>query len=131
MILRGILVKIRVYYEDTDCGGVVYHSKYINYCERARSELFFQRGLTPHKEDEFFVVKSLKADYIFPAVLGDELEVKTALKEKKNASLIFFQEIFKENKCIFTLEVKVAYVKNKRPSKIPKELSLLFGEENA
>ena len=50
-------MKIRVYYEDTDAGGIVYHSIYLNYCERARSELYFKQGLIPHSQDDFFDVK--------------------------------------------------------------------------
>ncbi len=57
-------MKYRIYYEDTDCGGVVYYANYLKFCERARSELFFQKGLSPHNNDEFFVVKNVNADYI-------------------------------------------------------------------
>ena len=57
-------MKIRVYYEDTDAGGVVYHTNYIKYCERARSELFFERGLSPQvSPTEFFVVKNINCDF--------------------------------------------------------------------
>ena len=44
---QGLFMKIRVYYEDTDAGGIVYHTNYIKFCERARSEVFFQRGIIP------------------------------------------------------------------------------------
>ena len=62
-------MKFRIYYEDTDCGGVVYYANYLKFCERARSELFFQKGLSPHKDNEFFVVKSVMADYIFLGII--------------------------------------------------------------
>jgi len=52
-------VKIRVYYEDTDAGGVVYHSNYLNFCERARSELFFQKELSPVLQNGHFVARKL------------------------------------------------------------------------
>lgn len=119
-------MKIRVYYEDTDCGGVVYHSNYLNFCERARSELFFQKGLTPHQPTEFFVVKSLEANYISPAVFGDELFIKTILLERKSASLVLNQEIIRDEKVIFFMKVKVVYLKNGRPSKIPSEMFGVF-----
>lgn len=119
-------MKIRVYYEDTDCGGVVYHSNYLNFCERARSELFFQKGLSPHQANEFFVVKSLEANYILPAIFGDELFVKTTLLEKKSASLVLNQEIIRDEKTIFSMKVKVAYLKNGKPSKIPTEMFEVF-----
>ena len=123
-------MQIRVYYEDTDCGGVVYHSNYLNFCERARSELFFQKGLSPHNQNEFFVVKSLEANYISPALFGDILEVETKLVSKKSASLVLFQEIKKDDKTIFTLNVKVAYLKDAKPSKIPNKLFEVFQNEN-
>ncbi len=123
-------MQIRVYYEDTDCGGVVYHSNYLNFCERARSELFFQKGLSPHNQNEFFVVKSLEANYISPALFGDILEVETKLVSKKSASLVLFQEIKKDDKTIFTLNVKVAYLKDTKPSKIPNKLFEVFQNEN-
>jgi len=125
-------LKIRVYYEDTDCGGVVYHSNYLNFCERARSELFFKKGLSPHKENEFFVVKSLEADYISSAIFGDDLEIKTKLIEKKSASLTLFQTIFRtfDNKLLFTMKVKVVYLKNSKPSKIPSDMFEVFNDEN-
>ena len=119
-------MKIRVYYEDTDCGGVVYHSNYLNFCERARSELFFQKGLTPHQLNEFFVVKSLEANYIIPAVFGDELFIKATLLEKKSASLVLNQEIFRDEKLLFSMKVKVAYLKNGKPSKISDEMFGVF-----
>jgi acyl-CoA thioester hydrolase len=119
-------LKIRVYYEDTDCGGVVYHSIYLNYCERARSELFFQKGLSPHKQNEFFVVKKIEADYIKPAVFGDELEVITKLIKRKNTSILIKQEIFREDELLFKANVLVAYLKDMKPSRIPEELNNLF-----
>lgn len=120
-------MKIRVYYEDTDVGGVVYHSNYISFCERARTELFFDKGLSPHtSKNEFFVVKNLEANFIKPAVFGDLLEVKTMLKSKKSASLIVFQEIYKEGVLIFTLNVKLAYIKDFKPTKIPLSLLEVF-----
>lgn len=119
-------MKLRVYYEDTDCGGVVYHSNYLNFCERARSELFFAKGLSPHTNDAFFVVKSLEANYIQPALMGDELEVTTTLITTKSASLVFLQEIYKAEEKLFSMKVKVAYLKDKKPAKIPAELFELF-----
>ncbi|XPV70120.1 MAG: YbgC/FadM family acyl-CoA thioesterase [Halarcobacter sp.] len=122
-------MKIRVYYEDTDCGGVVYHSIYLNYCERARSELFFQKGLSPHNKDEFFVVKKVEADYIKPAVFGDELEVSAKLIKRKNTSLLIEQEIKRDEELIFKANILVVYLKNMKPTRIPQELIQLFGED--
>lgn len=119
---------LRVYYEDTDTGGVVYHSNYLNFCERARSELFFQKGLSPHKENEFFVVRHIDADFIKSAVFGDVLEVKTTLDTVKSASLSMTQEVYRGEELIFCAIVKVAYLKNGRPSKIPADILDIFKE---
>ncbi|MGD9554109.1 MAG: YbgC/FadM family acyl-CoA thioesterase [Arcobacteraceae bacterium] len=121
-------MKLRVYYEDTDCGGVVYHSNYLNFCERARSELFFQKGLSPHNNDEFFVVKKIEANYIKPARFGDVLEVTTRLVETKNASLTMEQNIYKKDEHLFNMLVTVVFLKNMKPSRIPKELMVVFNE---
>lgn len=119
-------VKLRVYYEDTDCGGVVYYANYLKFCERARSELFFQKGLSPHKDNEFFVVKSVTADYIKSAVFGDILEVKTELIERKSASIIMYQEIFRNDELLFKATFKLAFLKDFKPSKIPLEFFEIF-----
>ena len=64
-------MRIRVYYEDTDCGGIVYHTNYIKYCERARSELFFAQGTPPSHATCGFVVSALEAKFLGFAKLGD------------------------------------------------------------
>ena len=121
-------MKIQVYYEDTDCGGVVYHSNYLNFCERARSELFFQKGLSPHKGDEFFVVKKIEANYIKPARFADVLDIKTELIGVKNTSLIMEQNIYKDEEHLFSMRVTVVFLKNMKPSRIPQELMVIFNE---
>lgn len=120
-------MKIRVYYEDTDTGGVVYHSNYLNFCERARSEVFFSRGLSPVLEHGHFVAKKLEADYIDAARLGDELEVKSELLEIKGASFGLCQSIFKEDKKIFELRITLAYITfDARAQKITPEVRSLI-----
>ena len=119
-------MKLRVYYEDTDVGGVVYYANYLKFCERARSELFFQKGMSPHNGDEFFVVKHVEADYIKSAVFGDELDVTCELIEKKAASIIMYQEVLRDGEVLFTGKFKLAFLKNFKPSKIPKDLMNVF-----
>ena len=120
------MIQFRIYYEDTDCGGVVYYANYLKFCERARSELFFQKGLSPHKNDEFFVVKSIQADYIKSAVFGDIINVSTKLVGKKSASLIMYQEVSRNGELLFKGTFKLAFLKNFKPSKIPSELFDVF-----
>ena len=119
-------MQVRVYYEDTDVGGVVYYANYLKFCERARSDLFFKKGLSPHNENEFFVVKRVEADYIKSAVFGDELDVTCKIIENKAASIIMYQEVLKDGEVLFTGKFKLAFLKNFKPARIPKDLMNVF-----
>jgi len=121
-------MQIRIYYEDTDTGGVVYYANYLKFCERARSEIFFQQGLSPHQDNEFFVVKKVEADYIKAAKFGDLLQVSTKLIEQKNASIQIYHEIFRKEELIFTASIKLAYLKDFKPNKIPEKIFELFSK---
>ena len=115
-------MKIRVYYEDTDAGGIVYHTNYIKYCERARSEIFFERGTKPTLGDNSgFVVRDIKASFLATAVLGDILEVTTKILTLKRSSLILLQEVWKKEVKIFSMEVVLVYVDKGKPCRIPEE----------
>jgi len=103
-------MKIRVYYEDTDTGGVVYHSNYLNFCERARSEAFFKKNLSPVLENGHFVARKIEANYLSSAKLGDELEVGVELIEMRNASFKLLQIISINGKKIFELTITLAYI---------------------
>lgn len=103
-------MKIRVYYEDTDVGGVVYHSNYINFCERARSQLFFDAGRSPILEGGHFVAKHIEADYIKSAKFADILDVKTTLVEMKHASFTLLQQIFREEEKIFEMTINLVHL---------------------
>jgi len=112
-------MQIRVYYEDTDTGGVVYHANYLKFCERARSEAFYVKGLTPELEDGHFVARKLTADYITSAKLGDRLEVKSRLVSMKGASFVVKQDIYRDEKIIFSLEISLVYISFEgKPKKI-------------
>ena len=103
-------MKIRVYYEDTDVGGVVYYSNYLNFCERVRSEAFFEHGVSPILEDGHFVARKLNADFFKSAKLGDILDIQTQLIEIKAASFTLKQTIFRDNEKIFELEILLVHV---------------------
>lgn len=103
-------MKIRVYYEDTDVGGVVYHSNYLNFCERARSELFFTKGKSPILESGHFVASSLEANYVKPAFFADVLEVTTELVSLKFASFTLKQSVYRGDEKIFEMKIKLAYL---------------------
>ena len=111
-------MKIRVYYEDTDAGGVVYHSNYLNYCERARSEIFFQNGETPIIDDGHFVVRKMECDFISSAKLGDLLDVDVTIKQIKKVSFELYQEVKKDNKVLFSATITLVLAKDGKPKRI-------------
>ena len=120
-------MKIRIYYEDTDADGIVYHTNYIKFCERARSEAFFKAGLNFTKESGYFVVSSLEAKFIASAVLGDEVFVRTKILELKKASLVLEQEIYKfddknAEKLLFRATITLAFMKEEKLAKINDEI---------
>ena len=125
-------MQITIYYEDTDTGGVVYHSNYLNFCERARSEAFFKKGMTPVLDDGHFVARKVEADYFIPAKLGDTLHVETRLLDMRGASFKLEQVIYKDDKKVFSLIITLVYITFEgRPQKIDsktKELILSLFE---
>ena len=118
---------IRVYYEDTDAGGVVYHANYICFFERARTEFLRQGGFSQQAllaENFAFVVKTLTIDYKFPARLDDLLSVQTTVKAVKKATIIFEQNLFKADICLCSAEVTVTSVDliKMKPKAIPQAI---------
>lgn len=118
----------RIYYEDTDCGGIVYHGNYLRFCERARSELFFKNKSSPEAKEGYFVVVSIKAKFLSSAKLGDLIRVETETLEIKNTSLVLRHRIFLHNSCsitneqkIFLMDVKLAFLDRaiNKPKRIP------------
>jgi len=85
-------MEIRIYYEDTDCGGVVYYANYLKYFERARTHYLEERGLSVSglmKEGTVFVVVRAELDYRSPARYGDTLLIETVVSDMSTASMIF------------------------------------------
>lgn len=125
-------MQIRVYYEDTDTGGVVYHSNYLNYCERARSEAFFKKGMTPELQNGHFVAKKIEADYLAGAKLGDMLKVSTELIEMRAASFTLLHTIHRDAQQVFRMKITLAYItfdgKPQRLDSTSKELLLSLFE---
>ena len=118
---------IRVYYEDTDLGGIVYHTNYIKYCERARSEVFFQKNMKPTLGDESgFVVRNINANFLATSTLGDMLTVTTQLLTLKKSSLVLLQEVLKDEKKVFSMEVVLVYVDKGKPCRIPEVFKEIF-----
>jgi len=120
-------VKIRVYYEDTDAGGIVYHTNYIKFCERARSEVFFERDMIPSQSDSSgFVVRDIKASFLATSTLGDILDVTSKILTLKSSSLVLLQEIWREEVKVFSMEVVLVYVDKGKPYRIPDVFKDIF-----
>ncbi len=108
------ICEYRVYYEDTDAGGIMYHGRYINWCERARAEYLSDIGLQSSTIAQdtgvMFVVRHLNADYLKPARLDQRLRVETTLKELKNSSFLLNQSIFCQDSVLFSMAVTIVCV---------------------
>ena len=123
---------IRVYYEDTDTGGVVFYANYIKFFERARTEWLRAAGVSQHALAQthgvMFVVKSTAVDYHAPAKLDDELKLTVVVERLGRASVQFLQEAWRtsgnEAKLLATAQIKVGCVDTAsfRPSAIPEEI---------
>lgn len=130
--MKEFFWKIRVYYEDTDTGGVVYHSQYLNFYERARSEMLRFIGISQEsllKQHVAFVVTQLCLSYIKAARLDALLTVVTEVKQIKKASITFIQKIRNEkNELISQATVEVACIDTikMRPMRLPEELTTGF-----
>lgn len=117
---------VRVYYEDTDAGGIVYYANYLRFAERARTEFIRQLGCRQQEDLECdeksgFAVKHCEIDYKMPAILDDELIVTCKATDVRGASATIHQEIWRGDKILVSLDVQVVYMnlKNKRPTRIP------------
>lgn len=104
---------VRVYYEDTDAGGVVYHARYLHFFERARTEFLREKGFSQQQllaQNLAFVVKKMEIDYKIPARLDDFLIVESEISELKGAKIVFQQRLLKEDTCLSETTVVVASV---------------------
>ena len=119
---------IKIYYEDTDSGGVVYYANYLKFTERARTDLIQQLGFSLNNlsfdYDSLFVVKKIECEYQMSAKLEDNLIVKSKILEIKNASFTLQQNIERNGKTLFTSKILMVCINsNGKPNKIPKALS--------
>ncbi|MCK4739094.1 MAG: YbgC/FadM family acyl-CoA thioesterase [Deltaproteobacteria bacterium] len=121
-------IPLRIYYEDTDVGGVVYYANYLKFFERGRTEFLRSHGVDLseyHSKGIVFVVVSASVDYFVPAKYGDLLSVETKIEDLSGASILFSHKIFKEGlmKPLVTGQVKLACTKvGGGPVRIPPEI---------
>ena len=114
---------IRIYYEDTDFSGVVYHASYLRFLERGRTELLRDLGVHQsalHGDEEAlaFAVRRMTIDWLKPAKMDDVVTVETRISEIKGASLLLKQRIVLGDLVLLTAEVLVALVQNGKPARL-------------
>jgi acyl-CoA thioester hydrolase len=120
-------LQIRVYYEDTDFSGVVYHASYLRFMERGRTELLRDLGIHQQAihagETPFaFVVRGMAIEFLKPARMDDVLTVETSAQEVRGASAILAQRVLRGDEVLATADVKVAAVAQGKPVRLPPEM---------
>ena len=123
--------KVKIYYEDTDAGGVVYYANYLKYLERARSEAIYSLGLTnanlQKDHDTLIIVKSCNIEYKKPAKFEDQLVIISSILSKTKTSFTMLQLIKKNEEIISEATVQLVTVnKEGKPIKIPEILNNLL-----
>ena len=124
---------IRVYWEDTDAGGVVYHANYLCFLERARTEWVRAHGIEQQalreQEDLVMAVREMRIDFIKPARLDDLLQVSVCLTERRPASFLVTQELLRGGECLLRAQVRIACLNASqfRPRALPDWLALDTG----
>ena len=119
--------KVKVYYEDTDAGGVVYYANYLKFLERARTESLISLGYSNKKiKDEFgslIIVKSCSIDYKKSAYLEDKLNIRSFVKSVTKTSFLMHQFISKDDEVIVEAKVHLVFINTKgKPMKVPEKL---------
>ncbi|MCX7769900.1 MAG: YbgC/FadM family acyl-CoA thioesterase [Proteobacteria bacterium] len=119
-------IKVKVYYEDTDAGGVVYYGNYLRYLERARTEFLADKGIDVvkyHHLGYFFVVVNVDINYKKPAKLGDIITITTEAIDVKNATITFLNRILKDNIVLVEAKVTIACMGlDGKPKRFPDEV---------
>ena len=123
-------ISIRVYYEDTDFSGVVYHASYLRFMERGRTELLRDLGIhqqaihsgdTDHKPFAF-VVRGMNIEFLKAAKMDDMLVVEPSAREVKGASAILAQRVLRGEEVLVTADVRVAAVADGKAARLPAEV---------
>ncbi|MEP9354034.1 tol-pal system-associated acyl-CoA thioesterase [Xanthobacter sp. KR7-65] len=131
LVPGGHALNVRVYYEDTDFSGIVYHANYLRFMERGRSDYMrllgvVQGELFAQAAEEapgfHFVVRSMQIDFLKPARIDDVLEVVTLSKEVAGASITLLQQVKRDGELLVSANVRVAFVSEGRAKRIPDAL---------
>lgn len=125
-------IDIRIYYENTDAGGIVYHANYLNFAERGRTEFLRHTGFENSKIHKnhgvIFVVRHIEIDYLKPALLDDVLQLETTIIELKNSSFIMHQCAVRDSEVIADMRVVLVCVDTKsyKPVRLPENVKEAF-----
>ena len=126
---------IRVYYEDTDFSGVVYHAAYLRFMERGRTEFLRACGIkqgAAHAGTGFgFAVRAMNIEFLKPARMDDLVEVETLVTETGGASITMAQRILRGAKILVTANVRIAVLRHGRAARLPPGMRALFTQEPA
>jgi acyl-CoA thioester hydrolase len=125
------VLPVRVYYEDTDFSGIVYHANFLKFCERGRSDMLRVIGIA-HRElgrtGLAFAVRRMNCDFLKPAIIDDLLDVVTRPAEIGGARLVLDQSVLRGDETLFTAEVTLALIDaNGRPRRLPEALAVSLG----
>ena len=125
-------LKVRVYYEDTDFSGFVYHASYLRFFERARTEMLRDLGIQQgevHRASAtpwYFVVSRMTIDYLRPAHMDDELEIETIVAEARGASLLLEQTALRAGAALVRAQVRIGLVRGGKAIRFPKDVLAAF-----
>lgn len=126
MRLKPHQLPVRIYYEDTDFSGVVYHASYLRFLERGRTELLRDRGV--HQAAIFsgalgppfgFAVRRMEIDFLKPARMDDLITIETSAEGVRGASIDLLQRILRDDEVLLLARVRVACVSDGRPARLP------------
>ena len=126
--MKKFLWPVRVYYEDTDAGGVVYYANYLKFYERSRTEMLramgYEQDVLIVENGIIFVVRSVNVDYMMPARFNELLQVSSEVSLVKPASLVFEQSLNRDDAILSKATIRIACLDTKtmRPKKIPEIL---------
>jgi acyl-CoA thioester hydrolase len=125
-------IEIRVYYEDTDFSGRVYHASYLRFLERGRTEwlrlLGFEHREIAGSSGLFFAVRRLQIEFLAPAFMDDLLRIETRMSALRGASIEFFQQVFRGDRQLVAANVLAATLRDGRPVRAPEALRRLLEE---
>lgn len=134
---RRIEIPVRVYYQDTDAGGVVFHAQYLAFMERARTELLNEAGIDlarmAERDATIFFVHEIAIRYLRPALLNERLKVSAEVARMDRASFVFRQRVERDGELLVEADVHVATVhrETRKPVRLPAVLAQVFKNKDA